>query len=281
MAARQTVVFALALIALAAPLVAPPAGAADVNFTLVAANFEWHRNNPSTQPEPTFNANAGDRLLFRIENEDPAAHTFTVPHFAVDVPLAAGSAANPTVIFVNITTTAGDVGTWQFWCQPHSSGADPENHIGMIGWIDLVGLADTTAPTITHTAPVGPFEVGDPIPLATNVTDDIAVTLVRVNYTNVAGQSSNVSMGQQAGNYTFTIPAQSAAGTVSYTLYAEDAAGNAAVRGPFTIPVAQGTAPETPLADYTVWIIVVVLVIVLLLALLLWRRSKAPKAPGT
>jgi len=280
MAARHAVILTLVMIALAAPLLAPPAKAADVNFTLVASGFNFHRNTPTTPEDPTLVANAGDRLLFRIENEDGVLHTFTFPHFGVSVDLAAGSAANPTVVFVNITTSAADVGTWQFHCIPHSSGTD-ETRTGMVGWVDLVGLADTTPPTITHTAPVGPFEVGDPIPLVANVTDDIAVTLVRVNYTNVAGQSANASMALQAGNYTFTIPAQSAAGTVSYTLYAEDAAGNVAVRGPFTIPVAQGTAPETPLADYTVWIIVAVLVIVLLVALLLWRRSKAPKAPGT
>lgn len=281
MAHRQTLVLMLALTALAAPLLAPPAGAADVSFTLVAANFEWHRNNPSTPAAPTLNANAGDRLLFRIENEDLAAHTFTFPHFAVDVPIPARTAATPTITFVNVTTSAADVGTWQFWCAPHSSGTDPEGHTGMVGWVDLAGLADSTAPTIVHTPPAGPFETGDTIPLVANVTDDIAVTLVRVNYTDVAGQSTNASMTVQAGNYTFTIPAQSEAGTVSYRLYAEDAAGNVASLGPFAVAVDEGTTPPaTPAADYTLWIVVAVVVVALLVALLLWRRSRTPKAPG-
>jgi hypothetical protein len=276
MAPRQTTVLALVLIALAAPLLVPPAGAADVSFRLVAFNFDWHRNNPGTPAEPTFVANAGDRLLFEIENQDAAAHTFTFPHFGVDVPLPAGA-----TIFVNVTTATADVGTWQFWCSPHSTGTDPENHAGMIGWVELQGLADTTPPTIVHTEPAGPFEVGDPIPLAANVTDDIAVTAVRVNYTNVAGQFSNVSMVQQAGEYAFTIPAQTEAGNVSYILYAEDAAGNVALSGPFEVTVNAAT-PQTPAADYTLWIIVAVVVIAGLAAgILLWRRRNTPKAPGT
>ena len=281
MAHRSSIALVLVLTVLAAPLFVPPAGAADVSFRLVASGFDWHRNNPTTPADPTLVANAGDRLLFEIENQDGVTHTFTFPHFGVDASLPAGSASNPTVIFVNVTTAAADVGTWQFWCTPHSSGTDPENRTGMIGWVELQGLADTTPPTILHTEPAGPFEVGDPIPLTANVTDNIAVTSVHVNYTNVAGQVSNVSMVPQAGEYAFTIPAQTATGTVSYILYAEDAAGNVAMSGSFEI-IVNAASPQTPLADYTIWIVLAVVVLAaLLVGLFLWRRRKAPKAPGT
>jgi len=59
MAARHAVILTLVMIALAAPLLAPPAKAADVNFTLVASGFNFHRNTPTTPEDPTLVANAG------------------------------------------------------------------------------------------------------------------------------------------------------------------------------------------------------------------------------
>jgi plastocyanin len=123
---------ALVSVLVVSPLFLGAARAADVNQTLVASGFQFHQGTASGTIGPTITANAGDTFRLRIENVDDADHTFTVPHFGVDQTLAAGSASNPTVIFVNITTSSADVGIWQFHCIPHSSGAD-EARSGMVG----------------------------------------------------------------------------------------------------------------------------------------------------
>jgi plastocyanin len=133
---------ALVLLA-ASPLFLGAASAADVNQTLVASGFQFHLGSSSGTSAPTITVNAGDVLRLRIENVDNAAHTFTSAHFAVDEALAAGSVSTPIVIFVNITTDAGDVGTWQFHCVPHSSGAN-EQRTGMVGAVRV--LSTTTPP---------------------------------------------------------------------------------------------------------------------------------------
>ena len=111
---------------------ATPAAAADVSVNLIAANFDFHVGSPNASADPTITAVVGDVIRFRVENQDGADHTFTVPHFGIDRNLAPGA-----VIFENITTVTADAGRWQFWCDPHSSGATPETHTGMIGFIQV------------------------------------------------------------------------------------------------------------------------------------------------
>jgi len=124
-----------AAVLLAALLLVPfatPVFAADVGVHVIAASIEFHVDSVSAQADPTITVTAGDVIRFHVENQDALLHTFTVPHFSVDRSLPAGA-----VIFENITTTSADVGTWQFWCDPHSSGSTPETHAGMIGFIQV------------------------------------------------------------------------------------------------------------------------------------------------
>src|SRR2546422_7682873 len=110
------------------------ASAADVSKTLVASAFAWHDGSASGTSPPTFTVTAGDVLRLTIIG-DTTAHTFTLPHFAVDDNLAVGQ-----TIFVNITTSSSDVGTWQFHCTLHSAGSG-ENWTGMIGHVQVTSAA--------------------------------------------------------------------------------------------------------------------------------------------
>src|SRR2546427_12103285 len=83
---------ALVSIAMIAPLALGPAAAADVNATVVAANFEYHLSTAGGTTPPTITATAGDRILFRIENDETTTphHSVTPPHFHVNITLPAG-----------------------------------------------------------------------------------------------------------------------------------------------------------------------------------------------
>ncbi len=144
---RTTVAFLLAaLLAVSAlPLAAAPIRAADVSVTLIAKNTAWHVGT-ETSTETTIRANVGDTLRLRIENRDSgpfANHTFSAPQFpAVAGQGGAGNFLNLTlppgaVRFWNFTTRDSDVGTWQYYCSPHSFGSYP-SRTGMIGVISLV-----------------------------------------------------------------------------------------------------------------------------------------------
>ena len=119
------VVLALITI-LALPSIAPPAAAADTSVTLIAKNNLWHIGS-ETSSDTAIRANVGDTLRLRVENHDTFFHTFTAPQFNVDAPLDPGA-----VFFWNHTVTSSDVGTWQYYCIPHSTGTYP-NRSGMIG----------------------------------------------------------------------------------------------------------------------------------------------------
>lgn len=127
------------------PLFLGAASAADVNETIVASGFQFHQGSATGTSAPTITVAPGDVLRLRLENMDAAYHTFTSDHFGVDVPMFGGSASNPTVAFVNITTDAGDVGTWQVHCTPHSSGTG-EQRTGMVMSI-RVSSGTTPPPT--------------------------------------------------------------------------------------------------------------------------------------
>ena len=159
---------------LSTPLVSSPASAADVPTTLVAFNAGWHVGSETAPLKPTINVTAGDVLRLRVENHDAFDHTFTFPHFSVDMPLAAaGSPTNPTVAFVNITTSTADIQTWQFYCNipGHTTGSDPARD-GMVGWvrvsapapgIDVTLIAFTTGWHVaSHDTPAKPTITVDP-----------------------------------------------------------------------------------------------------------------------
>jgi hypothetical protein len=255
------------------PLTAMPARAAIVPEDLFAYQNDFHRNNQNTPPDPTLTVTAGDSLNLTIYNIDAVTHTFTVPHFSVDDLLPVGLI--PT--YRNITTSGADVGTWQFWCMFHSTGTGPENRTGMIGWIEVLpaGVPDATPPVITHTPPPGPFSVGTPIAIAANVTDNVAVTTVMLNYTDVAGVGHNVTMTLSAGDYRVTIPAPSAAGNITYFVYAEDSSGNWAVTTSHVLTVA---AQSPAGGNAALWIVGFLFILAFLgILVYVWRRGGREK----
>jgi FtsP/CotA-like multicopper oxidase with cupredoxin domain len=124
---------------LAAPLVAArPVAAADVHVVLIARANDWHVGSPGATPKPTITVNPGDVLRLQVHNHDGTDHTFSFPHFGIDRPLAPGSDAAPTIIFVNLTTSPAEAGRWQFYCAVlgHSPGAN-ESRVGMVGWVQV------------------------------------------------------------------------------------------------------------------------------------------------
>src|SRR3970282_2473819 len=136
---------------LVSPLSAPPAAAADVNVSLIAQGFAWHVGSASSS-NSQIAVNVGDTIHLTIQNlVDNTPHTFTPPHFPaptgqvcpgpnLNVNLSAGA----TFVW-NYTFTASDVGTWQYYCIPHSAGTYP-NRAGMGGTIGVT----TPAPPRTH-----------------------------------------------------------------------------------------------------------------------------------
>ncbi len=140
--------------------------------------------------------------------------------------------------------------------------------------------ADTTAPTITRSAPDTVY-VGDTITINATVTDpDSAVQEVRLVYTSVGGTEQNVSMTLSGGLYMYTIPAQSGPGTVRYRIYAVDPSGNARLTQEYTVEVRE--RPSAPGLDVNLVAgIVIVLVVLTLVAvmLVLRRRQKRRETP--
>ncbi len=193
---RILAVVAVIAALLVSPLLARPTDAADVPVTLIAFNVAWHVGTESGAPNPTIAATVGDVLRLRVENHDTFGHTFTLPHFSVNQTLAAGSSLNPTVIFVNLTTTASDVGTWQFYCSVpgHTTGSDP-NRAGMVGGIRVAAPGpsvnvtliafDTAWHVASHTAPAKPtitVNPGDVLRLRIENHDAFAHTFTSAHF---------------------------------------------------------------------------------------------------
>lgn len=99
-----------------------------------------------------------------------------------------------------------------------------------------ITAGDTTPPSILHAPPPAVY-TDDPIRIDGIVTDNIAVTEVRLVYTPVGGTEVNVTMVLAGGVYEATIPGQSSAGTVRYRVYAVDASGNAALSAEYAVEV--------------------------------------------
>jgi len=141
MSRSKSAVIGLVLLAmLAVPTLAPSARAADTNVTLIARDIAWHVGS-ETSTDTAIRATVGDTLRLRIENRDTVFHTFTADQFGVDIPLDPGEVA-----FWNHTVTSGDVGTWQYYCIPHSTGTYP-NRVGMIGTLVFSSAAPAPAGT--------------------------------------------------------------------------------------------------------------------------------------
>ena len=144
---RWVVIVGLLAALLVSPMIAGPASAADVSVTLIAFNVNWHVGSETAAATPTITVSPGDTLRLQVHNHDAFGHTFTFPHFTVNQPLAAGSSTNPTVIFVNITTSTSDNGRWQFYCSipGHAPGTN-ESRTGMVGWVQVSTPAPRPTP---------------------------------------------------------------------------------------------------------------------------------------
>lgn len=139
---------ALAFVAMLAltivPATAPTARAADVSATLIAKNSVWHVGT-ETSAETSIIVNVGDTLRLRVENHDFFLHTFTAPRFEEEPGqggqgpfLNASLPFEGTIFFWNHTVAAGEAGSWQYYCIPHSAAAYPDR-FGMVGLLVFVG----------------------------------------------------------------------------------------------------------------------------------------------
>ena len=88
-----------------------------------------------------------------------------------------------------------------------------------------IQIFDVTDPEINH-MPISSANISEPINITANVTDDVSVNSVYLNYTGVNGTSYNVSMQKWNGNYSYEIPDQDTVGNVQYFIWANDSDGN-------------------------------------------------------
>ncbi|MEE9224545.1 MAG: hypothetical protein V3U51_07350 [Thermoplasmata archaeon] len=101
-------------------------------------------------------------------------------------------------------------------------------------------MADTFGPEITH-VPEAAGTVGLSINVTVNVTDIDGVVNVYLNFTDVSGANSNVTMVFVDDNYSYDIPAQPSAGNVVYNISADDESGNWNRTIDYTVPVSDDT----------------------------------------
>ena len=104
-------------------------------------------------------------------------------------------------------------------------------------------LQDTQPPNINHT-PVTSANIGQPINITTNVTDNAVVDAVYLNYTGVNGTNYNVSMNELGDNYSYNIPGQNDIGFVNYFIWCNDTSGNANMTNVYQIQIQDVTDPE-------------------------------------
>jgi len=90
-----------------------------------------------------------------------------------------------------------------------------------------VAQSTGTPPTIVHNAPTEAV-TGENITLAARIVDVEGVADARLNYTDVSGAQSNVTMTLVGSVYTYTIPPQDGAGMLTYLIWAVDVNGKGA-----------------------------------------------------
>ena len=114
-------------------------------------------------------------------------------------------------------------------------------------------LVDTQPPVIQHT-PVTQAVRNAPIRITAIVSDVDSVLDARLDYTDVLGARSNVSMALNGTTYEYDIPGQPVLGTLTYFVWARDPTGNAArtplysvsIVGSDTTPPVVANAQATP-----------------------------------
>lgn len=116
--------------------------------------------------------------------------------------------------------------------------SDPGNNLTAL-YTATFTTEDKEPPEIVHT-PVTAAETGALIPISANVTDNVGVHSVLLNYTNTAGATGNIPMTRTTGDtFEVDIPAQTVAGIVTYNIWANDSSGNQNETQSFIIQVTE------------------------------------------
>jgi len=136
---------------------------------------------------------------------------------------------------------------------------------------------DTTAPTIADVDQSPPADEVDPdedvTVTAINVTDNVAVDKVLLNYT-IENVTHIVAMSKVSGanNYTGEIPGQAADIVVKYRVFANDTSGNYYKTSEYKYTVKKAVPPPFP----WLWIVVGVVVVAIIIAAVYMLRRKKP-----
>ena len=153
---------------------------------------------------------------------------------------------------------------------------------------DTAGLTDTWSaevrvdpkpdrlpPAILFNPPTA-VEVGRPIPVVVNITDDSGIANATLLYRGVDGgafHALTLQIENNRANFTTTIPAQPRAGMVEVVIYANDTWANVArapVGAPNTIQVVDTTTPLYLGLTLAAGLVIAVAVV----AVILWRRRQ-------
>ncbi|MDD4307622.1 MAG: sialidase family protein [Thermoplasmata archaeon] len=111
-------------------------------------------------------------------------------------------------------------------------------------------LPDTEPPSIDH-IPVASANIGQAINITANITDDVSVDAVYLNYTGTYATIYNVSMTQWNGNWSYDIPGQDTTGCVDYFIWCNDTSGNSNKTGVYQIQICEPI--QTNLAIHPGW----------------------------
>jgi len=120
--------------------------------------------------------------------------------------------------------------------------------------------ADTMPPIINHTLATN-IHYSQPINITAEISDNVALLGIWLNYTDVNGTNHNVSMNgwdrkmvmvsglgptlyAQNGNYSYEIPAQGWPGLLNYFLWVNDTEGNVIQTSNYQVNVYDNTLPE-------------------------------------
>ncbi len=155
------------------------------------------------------------------------------------------------------TGVSGDVATVTFAFETDEWTYIQINRTVGFGSYDLeVTVVDAMLPEIVHDA-VAQGWVNNTIAITANVTDNVAVNNVSLDYTNVTtGLRYNETMTLVDGNYTYSIPAPTSTGTIEYFIWANDTSDNENRTANSTITISFDTEPpqitHTPVTSATV-----------------------------
>ncbi|PWJ48632.1 hypothetical protein SAMN06264364_12913 [Quadrisphaera granulorum] len=199
-----------------------------------------HAANPARLPQSAW---AGKTL--RIVVSQPDSSDRTVPPEQHGLALLA--LASPVAAEATLRTHSNGHSTPGF--------ADPDFMAAFARWAPPPPMADTTAPTVTITAPTAGATLTGTTTLSATASDDVAVTAVTFTVTTGATTRTLTATNSGTGT-TWSAPLDTttlANGTTTITATATDAAGNATTTAPVsaTITNADTVAPTVTITAPT------------------------------